>query len=645
MNAVIRRRGRPGIAWTAPALAAFAAATLCASPAFAGPLDGELMAQAADLSRLSLEELGDVEITSVSRAPEALETAASAIFVITADDIRRSGATSLPEVLRLAPNLEVARIDSMNYAISARGFNSKETANKLLVLVDGRTIYSPLFSGVLWDTYEVPLQDIERIEVISGPGGALYGANAVNGVINIITRKAQDTTGGAARVVVGDDERKATVRYGAPIGDTGAGRVYVTAFDRENSYSAAGAPLDDDAFGYQAGFRVDWGVRDRFTLQGDAYDREVPNRDITGPIMLQGFNLTGRWTRTFDDGSSLMLQGYYLRDDRKEPELISTERTWDLFGQYSFTLGERHSMAVGGGYRLVDSRYDSTSFAYLLPAHREVSLYNLFVHDRIALTDALELTLGLKLEDSSYDGADLELLPSVRLGWTVDPNTFFWIRTARAVRTPSRIDRDLTFPGFLVGGSFRSETLWAYEAGYRGRPAANTALTVVGYFHDYDDLRTAELMPPGVFPLQFKNGARGQTWGVEAWGIWDATEDWRLRAGATWLERDFELKPGSLDITGIASQGDSPGYQLQLRSQWDVTDTVEFDVGLRAIDELSTIPSYVEADARLAWRFIPEAEIALVGQNLINDKHFESDDAGRRRQFGRSVMLQLRWRG
>ncbi len=639
--------GGPACAVALSALIAAAGPAAARAEAPADPMLTPIAAGPDDLARLSLEELAEVEITSVSKAPEPLSEATAAIYVITAEEIRRSGAASLPEALRLAPNLEVARVDAVSYAITARGFNSRETSNKLLVMIDGRSIYTGLYAGVPWDTHDLALGEIERIEVVSGPGGALYGANAVNGVINIITRRAQDSLGVRGGVIVGTDDMRVSARLGAKLGDNAAVRGYVTAFGRDSVLTASGSELGDDASGVQGGFRADWSAgANAFTLQGDLYHRNVFSRDVQ-PIDLDGGNLLGRWTRAFDDGANLSVQAYYDRNERSEPGLFSSESTWDLAVQHNFAAWGRHNVIVGGGYRLVASHYDidAASPAFLDPASRDITLTNAFVLDRITLTDTLSLSLAVKAEDSSLSG--LEWLPSVRLGWHASERTFLWARVARAVRTPSRIDRDLTLPGFLAtSDDFRSETLWAYEVGYRGRPTANTSLTISAYFNDYDDLRTVDLTPVTFLPVHFANSARGQVYGVEAWGSWDVTDRWRLNAGLSALHKDIEAKPGSLDITGVASQGDDPDWQAQLRSQYDIGDRWEFDVAVRAVDDLglSGVPGYVAVDARLGWQVTDQIEVSLAGLNLFDDRHVESDDAGRRREIGRSALLRVRWR-
>lgn len=635
---------KPPCASRRPLAAAIAAAWLMGAGA-AWAESGQGAGQGEeDLTRLSLEELAEVQITSVSRQPELLRDAASTVYVITAEDIRRSGAISLPEVLRLAPNLNVAQIDNGNYAITARGFNSMETSNKLLVLVDGRSIYTTLYSGVPWDTHEVPLQEIERIEVISGPGGTLYGVNAVNGVINIITRTAFESQGALVTAAAGPEEGRVTARYGGRFGEAGAFRVYVDAAQRDENITEAGLPARDELEGVQAGFRADWGRgAHTFTLQGDIYDRRV-FEDTGRGADINGFNVLGRWRYDFSSGSNLQVQAYYDSNDRDEVGLDSSERTVDLFVQHGFAWGERHNVIWGGGYRQVDSEFlfPPGSVAVLDPANQTLRYANVFVQDQIRLGDGLQLTVGLKAEDSSYAG--LEWLPSVRLGWTASDRAFFWASAARAVRTPSRIDRELTFPGFLEGGDFRAETLNAYEIGYRGRPSERTSVSVSAYYNDYDDLRTVDIDPLTIFPLRLANTARGTVHGVEAWATWDPTDRWRLTASVAWLDKDLELDPGSQDISGIASGGDDPTAYAKLRSQINLTDRLELDVGLRAYDRLAMVDGYVEADARLGWRVTDRLEVSLAGRNLLNDRHVESDDAGRRFEVGRSVWLALRWK-
>jgi len=598
-----------------------------------------------DLTRLSLEELSMVEVTSVSRRPEALADAAAAIYVISGDDIRRSGATSLPEALRLAPNLNVQRINAVDYAISARGFNGYETSNKLLVLIDGRSIYSTLSSGVFWDARDVLLQDVERIEVISGPGGALYGSNAMNGVINIITRRAAETRGTLISLGAGDEEATLAVRHGGELGDAGSWRAYVMGHIRDESRSPTGLEANDDAEGARAGARADWADgENRLTLQGDMFDNQVTvNEDLLGTeTRVRGGNVLGRWTRPLA-GGELQVQAFYDRFERKEPGTLEESDTWDLSVQQATDFG-RHRLVFGAGHRVVDSRFlAQAGGAFLDPASRTLTLTNVFVQDQIALGGGLTLTLGAKFEDNSFSGQ--QFLPNVRLAWQRPGGDLLWGAVSRASRTPNRIERDLTLPGFLVGADFESETLTAYELGYRSNPRPNLSFSINAFYNVYDDLRTVSVTPVTFLPLNLSNNGEAETWGVEAWGSYDVTPSWRLSAGVSTLTKDYDDTPTAADVSGLVSIGDDPEYQVLVRSQHDLTDTVELDVRLRAVDDLAAVDGYVEADVRLGWRLTDQLELSVTGRNLLEDRRVETGDVARGRAFGRSVFgaLQVRF--
>ncbi|HYC68556.1 TonB-dependent receptor plug domain-containing protein [Brevundimonas sp.] len=595
-----------------------------------------------DLARLSLEELAMVEVTSVSRRPEALADAAAAIYVISADDIRRSGATTLPEVLRLAPNLNVQRVNAVDYAISARGFNGYETSNKLLVLVDGRSIYSTLSSGVFWDARDVMLEDVERIEVISGPGGALYGSNAMNGVINIITRSANDTRGTLLSVGAGDDEANFALRHGGGLGDSGAWRAWVMGFSRAESRALTGQGANDDAEGLRAGGRADWSAgENRLTLQGDAFDNQVTiNEDLLGTeTHVRGANVLGRWTRPLA-GGDLQVQAYYDRYEREEPGTLEQSDTWDVSLQQSFEAG-RHRLVVGAGHRVVDSRLDAApGAAFLDPPQRTLTLTNIFAQDQIDLGGGVTLTLGAKFEDNSFSGQ--EFLPNVRLAWRRPGGDLLWAAAGRATRTPNRIERDLTLPGFLTGAEFQSETATAYELGYRANPLPNLSFSINAFYNVYDDLRTVSVTPVVFLPLHLTNNGEAETWGVEAWGGYDVTPTWRLSAGVSTLAKDYDPTVTLDDLSGLISIGEDPDYQVLLRSQHDLTDRLELDVRLRAVGALASVDDYVEADARLGWRLTDRLELSVTGQNLLEDRRVETADPVRARVFGRSVYGALR---
>lgn len=594
-----------------------------------------------DLSDLSLEELAQVEIISVSRRAEPVAQAAASVFVITAEDIRRSGAPSLPEVLRLAPNLQVQRMNAGEYAITARGFNGFETSNKLLVLVDGRSVYSPLHSGVFWDSRNLMLEDIERIEVISGPGGTLWGANAVNGVINVITRSAAETQGTLASATVGTEDAGFSLRHGGTFGEAGAWRAYVTGFARDDTFNPAGGDATDGLWGVRAGMRADWTAGDaEMTLQGNVWTVDsAEDDDYSGsPIDIRGGHILGRWGRPLG-GGELSIQAYADYMERSGDTFVETVATGDLHVQYAHQVGERHQIVLGVGYRAQLSELAAPpGAAFLDPPEETVSLSNIFVQDQIALRPNVILTLGVKLEDSSFSGQ--EILPSARLAWTRPAGDLIWAAVSRASRTPSRIERGLTLPGFLEPGDFGAESLTAYEIGYRATPLPNVSVSATAFYHMYDDLRTVSLTPVTVTPFYFANGGEGETWGIEAWGAWQVNPRWRLSLGVQTLEKDLALSPGETDISGFASQGQDPDYQVLLRSQADITDRLEFDASLRAVGDLITVESYVDLDMRIGWAVTDQVELSISGRDLLSDERVETYDS-RRRAFGRSVLATL----
>jgi iron complex outermembrane receptor protein len=632
-----------GLIWRLMAAALAAAGLVLASPVWAGqPVaiqDGDPI---DDLSRLSLEELATIEVTSVSRRPEALADAAAAIFVITRDDIRRSGAVSLPEVLRLAPNLDVQRVNSVDYAISARGFNGFETSNKLLVLIDGRSVYSTLSSGVFWDAQQVFLEDIERIEVISGPGGALYGSNAMNGVINIITRSAADTSGVVVTAAAGPEDQTAGIRVGGALGQAGAWRAYVSGFRADESERLTGGDATDPAEGVRGGVRMDGATGSNvWMIQGEAFDNTLAvNEEFTGDrTSVRGGDLLGRLTRPLGRGE-LQLQAYYDLFEREEPAALERGRTYDLNVQHASLWG-RHQLVLGLGHRTVKSSFDAApGAAFLDPADRTLTLSNLYLQDQIALRRDLTLTLGIKYEDNSFSGD--ELLPSARLAWAPGSGDLIWGAISRATRTPNRIERDLTLPGFLIGADFQSETATAYEVGYRAHRASGFTYSISAFYNVYEDLRTISADPVVLLPLRLTNHGEGETYGVEAWGSYDVTPAWRLSAGVSTLEKDFTPPEPILDISFLASIGDDPGWHASLRSQSRLNDDLDLDVTVRAVDDLAMVEGFVEADVRLAWRLSDHLEFSLTGDNLLEDRRVEAGDPVRARAFGRAGRLGLR---
>jgi iron complex outermembrane receptor protein len=599
-----------------------------------------------DLSTLSIEDLAQLTVSSASKRDEPLSAAPTALFVITSGDIVDAAATSLPEVLRLAPNLGVQQVNGHEYAITARGFNSVETANKLLVLVDGRSVYSTLHSGVFWDTQTPFIENIDQIEVISGPGGTLYGPNAVNGVISIATKDARDTLGGLVRGGAGGYERNVGGRYGVTLGGDGAVRVYARYFDREDLPRGSIGPALDDAFrGWQAGFRADFGTAetDQFTLQGDIFDNETGSLPGDGN---HGHNLLARWTHGLGGDDTLRVQAYY--DDYERQALLSGDslQVFDLDLQYNTAFG-RHDLVLGGGLRTTrDDFFNNLNGFTLNPASRRLWVYNAFVQDRIQLSAVLSLIAGVKLEETSFTG--LEILPNLRLAWQPNERTLFWAAVSRAVRTPSRIDRQLEFlPLLAPGDTFVSEKLIAFEGGYRGQPTEWATLSVNLFYNLYDDIRTTEFSPGFQTPFRLMNGIEGHSWGAEAWASAQLMPWWRLSLGLATLFKDFHEKPGHFDVAFGDALGHDPEFQLFARSQFDLTDRLRVNTGLRFIDDIESDPpigSYVEADAQVTYRLSEQLDLYASGTNLLHETHQESNDPDRAQLAQRSILVGARFR-
>jgi iron complex outermembrane receptor protein len=610
----------------------------------------QVEAKGSDLAELSLEELMNIEVTSVSKSPEKLLDAPAAIYVITQEDIRRSGVTSIAEALRLAPNLQVARVDASQYAITARGFNST-TANKLLVLIDGRSVYTPLYSGVFWDVQDVLLEDIDRIEVISGPGGTLWGANAVNGVINIITRHSRDTTGALVSVGGGPDERTAAARYGGRLGTGTTYRVYAKDFLRDNTLTESDLSLHDSWSKSQAGFRIDRdGSADALTFQGDIYDGSI-DQTVIDDKTISGGNVVGRWSRTFQNGSALQTQVYYDRVRRDYPGTFAEVRdTYDLDLQHHIPLGARQDLVWGGGYRVSSDDVTNSAALAFLPAHRSLSLANIFFQDGISLHERLKLTVGTKLEHNDFTGWEVQ--PSARLAWKLS-NALLWSAVSRAVRTPSRLDRDLFAPGappfFLAGGpDFESEKLTAYEIGYRVQPVSQMSLSISTFYNVYDKLRSLELAPGGVAPFGpfvLGNKMEGNTYGAEMWGSYRVLDWWRLSAGYNYLKKRLRFESDSSDTFGVKAAGNDPSHQFSARSTMNLARNLELDAAVRVIGGLPdpNIPGYVALDMRLGWTVLKSVEVSLSGFNLLDQRHPEFGTDPTRSELDRTFYARLVW--
>jgi len=603
-------------------------------------------ARAEDLADLSLEELANLEVTSVSRRAERLADAPASLFVITGEDIRRSGVTSLPEALRLAPNLEVARVDARQYAISARGFNNS-VGNKLLVLIDGRTIYTPLFSGVFWDAQDTLLEDIDRIEVISGPGATQWGANAVNGVINVITRRATGTLGTVAEAGIGNRERGVAARQGFALDGGGAVRVYGKFSDGEHGVRANGAAVPDEWHNGQAGFRGDWGTAaSQFTLQGDAYRGSVQQAATGVDTRMSGGNVLARWNRQLAGTDRLQVQAYIDNTTRDVPGSFGERLdTLDLDLQHGFQAIAGHAVTWGGGHRRSYDHVSNSAALAFLPASKTLKWTNAFLQDEITLQEQLRLTVGAKMESNPYTG--WEFLPSLRLAWKPESSQLVWSALSRAVRAPSRLDRELFLPGqpFLLAGGpdFRSETAKVFELGYRAQPSPRLSYSVTGFYAIYDHLRTIEPAAPGTFILG--NKMEGRTKGIETWGTYQVLSYWRLSAGALFLTEDLRLRADSGDATGVAAAGNDPKRQFTLRSSLDLSSEQQLDIMARHVGELPNprVAAYTAIDARFGWRFRRDLEFSATAQNMFDRRHPEFGAAASRLEIERGIFLRLKW--
>lgn len=624
----------------------------------------------ADVMELDLEQLMNINVTSVSRKSERLSSAASAIHVITQEDIRRSGATSIAEALRLSPGLEVARQDAHTWAISSRGFND-EFANQLLVLIDGRSVYTPLFAGVYWDVQDLVLEDIDRIEVIRGPGGTLWGANAVNGVINITTKSAKETQGLLVTAGGGTEEQGfGTVRYGGTVGEHGYYRVYAKGFNRDESVLRDGSDANDAWWMSRGGFRYDWmpDVKNTYTLQGDIYTGELdqaitvvdPTQPglfsvVDDPVETSGANILGRWTHSFSEDSELAFKLYYDRTERDRQVFGEKRDTFDADLQHRYRFG-RNDIVWGLGYNLTSDELENGPSVSFNDPHRTLSLYSAFVQDEITLIeDRLRLTLGSKFEHNDFTGWEIQ--PSGRLSLNITDRQTAWFAASRAISTPSRAEDDLRINRFVappnplipvpqvvrLSGSrdMDSKEVLSFELGYRIQPHDRITFDLATFYNIYDKQRSIEFrgVDPTTAPLptvnyEIDNLINGETYGFELATTWQPTDWWRLRAHYNFWRLALHREEGSTDQFLEQQESDSPKHQVGVRSMMDLPHNLEFDTGLRYVDSLAqrrrfmavddlSIPSYVVADARIGWRPNSNWEVSLVGQNLFEARHQE----------------------
>ncbi len=634
----------------------------------------------AALKHLSIEQLMDVEVTSVSRSRESLLGAAAAVAIVTDEDIRRSGATTIPDALRFVPGVFVASQTANSWSVSSRGFSSVNSQD-LLVLSDTRSIYTPLFSGVFWDVQDYLMADIDRIEVIRGPGAALWGSNAVNGVINIDTKSSRDTQGGYVEAATGTQERVlAAARYGGQLADHAYYRVFGKYSDWDSELHPPGSSSDDWRLG-SVGWRSDWQstANDTLTLQGDLYDGSVglvsPSVDIIGRpgpqgrlrVGVSGGNLLGRWQHTFDDSSDLQTRLYYDRTHRNDPSFRDDLDTIDLDVQHRFAFAARQEITWGLSYRFMNDRNEGKGvFALTPPASRD-RLYSGFVQDQLSWRDILHVTLGTKLEHNDFSG--FEVQPSVRAAWDMASTRTLWAAISRAVRVPTRIERDVdidvTDPAgnpvarLLGNRDFHAEQLLAYELGYRWQVEPTLFVDLAGFYNHYTGLASLEFGTPfidptsgqTIIPVLDQNLMDGRAEGLECSVTFSPRTWWRLSMNYSYL--DMGLRAHGLDLNrGQLAAGSTPRNQVGLRSYLDLPRGFELDLQFRALSAIDSLPQsptgeglagYRELDARLGWLLHQGLRLSLDGRNLLHAHHVEFGEPGQRSAIRRSVYGKVAW--
>jgi iron complex outermembrane receptor protein len=642
--------------------------------------------QVKDLSEASLEQLMNVEVTSVSKKEQKISKVAAAIYVIGREDIRRSGATNIPDLLRMVPGMDVAQTRADDWAISARGFNGV-FANKLLVLIDGRTVYSPVYSGVFWFMQDVPLADIERIEVIRGPGATVWGANAVNGVINIITKSSKETHGGLIEGSAGSQlAGQGLVQYGGTAGKSGDYRVFASYSGYDSLLGSNGRQAADAWHMRHAGFRSDWqlSARDSLTVQGDIFSTDG-GETISGfnsfappfqsvyntPVTSQGGNFLGRWKHVFSPTSDTALQVYFDRIDGTVYGVRGIVDTVDFDFQHHLALGSRHDLVWGLGFRSIRDDYSPSPATSFSPARDAETLASAFAQDEIRLAAPLWLTIGTKFEHSEDTGASLQ--PGIRLLWSPDDEHTVWGAVSRALRQPSRTDNDfraniLGFPGqngiptvISVFGnpSYQPEDVTAYELGYRWAPLQRASIDIATFFNKYNNLKSVEPGAPYletdplpvhvIIPEVFNNKTDANSYGAEISANLNVTSGWKLSASYSRFRMNLHPYASSTDTAPSLTNGDSPANQYQFRSYYTWSRNWDIDVSFYFVGRLVdvSIPRYARLDSRLARRLGEWAEFSIVGQNLLDDHHFEyaqTLETAVATQSRRSVYAKVAWR-
>jgi len=631
--------------------------------AFAGHNDPN---EEEDLFEMSLEELMEVKVTTVSKKEDTLFETPASITVISSEDIRRSGHQSIPEVLRMVPGIHVAKIDSNKWAITARGFNSLY-AEKLLVMIDGRTVFTPLYSGVYWDVQDLMLEDVERIEVVRGPGGTLWGANAVNGIINIITKNAKDTQGNLFTAGTGTEEKGgSSLRHGGKLGENTYYRIYAKYFNRDEAVYGNGERANDGYDALREGFRIDWNSLedDHVTLQGDFYDghsgQRVPltvpppgaNFQADDNVTVRGWNMLTRWTRKYSDTSDISLQFYYDRTERYATQLGESRDTFDIDFQHRFQLADNHNLIWGLGYRhTADNTHGSYTISFD-PSSRSDELFSGFVQDEIVIAEELlKLIVGTKVEKNDYTGYEVQ--PNARLLWTPDERNTVWASFARAVSTPSRTFADMTIiynstPAMSFTGSsnLKSQEVKSYELGYRVKPKDDLFFDFSLFYNEYDHVYTQENNPTALARI-YDNKIYGETYGTEIAAHWRINEAWKLDGGYSFLRMQLHTENSSTDTaTESKVERSSPRNMFHLNSQLNLRNNLEFNTTLYYVDSVfqHRIPSYVRLDMGLTWYATENMAFSLTGQNLLDRSHPEfADSSIVGTEVQRAVLAKVIW--
>lgn len=641
------------------------------------PAMAAAQASAQELRTLTLDELMKLDVTTVNRFAQTRWETPASVFVLTDVDIQRSGATTLPEVLRLVPGLHVAQVDGNKWAIGMRGFTDR-LARAMLVLVDGRAVYDPLFAGTYWEVQDIPLDDIERIEVVRGPGGALWGANAVTGVVNIIRKPPSAAQGSAVTLLSGTaDPVLASARYGGSRGKDFTYRISGEFAARSPQTNPLNLNYDDAKRG-QAGFRADWTTANGLlTFQGDAYHSVIGQRDtlttysppaaqnIVTEDPLSGGNVLARWTRTPADPRSAQVQTYYDYTSRSELVFQQQQHIWDVDYQQGTREG-RHEVLWGGGYRIVSGATQTEGTLHFDPADRTDNLFTAFAQDGVTFVpDRLSLTAGVKIEHNDYSG--FEWQPNARLTWMLTPTRTATLSVTRAVRTPSRVETDFetgsfinatpTFLRLLPNPGFESEELIAYEAGYSSLVGSRVLATVSVFHNEHDNVLSTVLGSSFVetdaggsrviFPLQFANGLRGHSDGVETTADVRLLSWWRVTGNYSYFRLDLFKKPGGQDFSQeVRNEAGYPHHQVQLTTSIDLAKRLSIDYFFRYVSAVPTFaaPAYGTSNLRVNWRFGADLDLFVVGRNLHQATHAEFSD-GANGQFGieRSVLVGVRW--